>query len=213
MSTSTVGTASSARTDRAARTGANKFADRRRELAATALVTIAEQGFARTGLRDISARTDLSTGILHYYFDGKDDLIAQAIWEYKSECARRYDPIVESSTTAGELIARFGVEISATLRDESVMHRLWYDLRNQALFEEGFRETIVALDDLLADMVWAVVQRHAQLRDTEPSIDRETAYALFDGLFLNCLIAYQRGDADAPEQIRARSGALLAASV
>jgi AcrR family transcriptional regulator len=200
-------------TERAERAGANKFAARRRELADSALAAIAEHGFAHTGLRDVAARTALSTGILHYYFDGKDDLIAQAIWQYKSECARRYDPIVETSTTAEELADRFGVEISATLRDESDMHRLWYDLRNQALFEEGFRDTIVAIDGLLTDMVWAVVTRHAQLKGATPTIDRETAYALFDGLFLNCLIAYLRGDLTALEQISTRTRNLLAASV
>jgi len=200
-------------TERADRSAADKFAMRRRELADSALAAIAEQGFARTGLRDISARTDLSTGILHYYFSGKDDLIAQAIWQYKSECARRYDPIVQTSVTAEELIARFGVEISATLRDESDMHRLWYDLRNQALFETGFRGTIIAIDELLTDMVWAIVERHAQLCGKTPAIDRETAYALIDGLFLNALIGYLRGDLDALDRLRTRSQNLLKASV
>ncbi|GAA1962875.1 TetR/AcrR family transcriptional regulator [Microbacterium deminutum] len=200
-------------TERAERSATDKFDARRRELADSALAAIAEHGFARTGLRDISARTDLSTGILHYYFTGKDDLIAQAIWQYKSECARRYDPIVATSTSADELIERFGVEISATLRDESDMHRLWYDLRNQSLFEDGFRDTIIAIDELLADMVWAVVTKHAELRGASPTVDRETAYALVDGLFLNCLIGYLRGDLEALDHIRKRSAALLAASI
>ncbi|SFS15861.1 transcriptional regulator, TetR family [Microbacterium sp. cf046] len=199
--------------ERAERAAANKFEVRRRELADSALAAIAERGFANTGLRDVAARNELSTGILHYYFDGKDDLIAQAIWQYKSECARRYDPIVETSASADELVERFGVEISATLRDESDMHRLWYDLRNQALFEEGFRDTIIAIDELLTDMVWAVVERHAQLRGATPNIDRDTAYALFDGLFLNCLISYLRGNLAALDQVRSRTQALLAASV
>ena len=49
------------------------------------------------------------------------------------------------------------------------MHRLWYDLRNQALFEDGFRDTIIAIDGLLADMVWAVVRaaRRASRRDAD----------------------------------------------
>ena len=199
--------------ERSERAGANKFAARRRELADSALSAIAEHGYAHTGLRDVAARTELSTGILHYYFDGKDDLIAQAIWQYKSECARRYDPIVQTATSAEEFIERFGVEISSTLRDEADMHRLWYDLRNQALFEDGFRETIIAIDELLSDMVWAVVERHAQLRGATPTIDRETAYALFDGVFLNCLIAYLRGDLSALDHLRTRSANLLAASV
>lgn len=199
-------------TQRAERAGTNKFEQRRQELAAAALDAIAEQGFARTGLRDISARTNLSTGILHYYFTDKDDLIAQAIWQYKSECARRYDSIVATAVTPAELSERFGEEMSLTLQDEADMHRLWYDLRNQALFDDGFRDTIVAIDDLLADMVWAVVLRHAELRGVAPTVDRGTAYALFDGVFLNALISFMRGDIQVLSDLRARVAALLSTS-
>jgi len=198
---------------RAERASTDKFAARRRELADSALSAIAERGYARTGMRDVAAHSDLSHGALHYYFEDKDDLIRQAIWQYKSECARRYDPIVETSETAQELARRFGDEMAATLRDESDMHRLWYDLRNQALFDEGFRETIVAIDDLLREMVWNVVLRYGELSGTAPAVDPLEAYALFDGLFLNCLIAYLRGDLTALDRIRESSPRLLAAAI
>lgn len=198
---------------RAKRGSVDKFAARRRELADSALAAIAEQGYARTGMRDIAAHSALSHGALHYYFEDKDDIVRQAIWQYKSECARRYDPIVETAQSATELVERFAAEMAATLRDESDMHRLWYDLRNQALFDEGFRETIIAIDDLLCDMVWAVVTRYSELRGASPVVDRVEAYALFDGLFLNCLIAYLRGDLSALDRIRDSSGRLLASAI
>jgi AcrR family transcriptional regulator len=198
---------------RAERASTDKFAARRRELAGSALSAIAERGYARTGMRDVAAHSELSHGALHYYFEDKDDLIRQAIWQYKSECARRYDPIVETSVTAQELARRFGDEMAATLRDESDMHRLWYDLRNQALFDEGFRETIVAIDDLLREMVWNVVLRYGELSGRTPAVDPFEAYALFDGLFLNCLIAYLRGDLSALDRIRESSTRLLAAAI
>lgn len=198
---------------RAERASTDKFAARRRELADSALSAIAERGYARTGMRDVAAHSDLSHGALHYYFEDKDDLIRQAIWQYKSECARRYDPIVETSETAQELARRFGDEMAATLRDESDMHRLWYDLRNQALFDAGFRDTIIAIDALLSDMVWAVVQRFSELEGRAPVVDPSSAYALFDGIFLNALIAYLRGDLDAVEHLRAASIRLLLSAV
>jgi len=200
-------------TTRAAKSGTDKFAARRRQLAEVALHAIADGGFANTGLRDVAARTDLSHGLLHYYFDSKDDLISQAIWAYKSECARRYDPIIETAQSSDELAVRFGAEMAATLRDESNLHRLWYDLRNQALFEDGFRSTIVDIDALLQDMVWAVVERYATLSGRSPMIDPVDAYALFDGLFLNCLIAYLRGDLSALDRVNASSIRLLSAAV
>ena len=198
---------------RAEKAGTDKFAARRRELADAALAAIAARGFARTGLRDVAAHTELSHGLLHYYFEDKDDLIGQAIWQYKSECARRYDPIVETAQTGAELAERFGAEMAATLRDEADMHRLWYDLRNQALFDAGFRDTIIAIDTLLSDMVWAVVERFAELEGRAPLVDAVSAYALFDGIFLNALIAYLRGDLDAVERIRLASIRLLSSAV
>lgn len=198
---------------RSEKSSVDKFALRRRELADAALSAVAAGGFANTGLRDVAAKTDLSLGLLHYYFEGKDDLIGQAIWQYKSECARRYDPIVETAQSGEELAERFGAEMSATLRDEADMHRLWYDLRNQALFETGFRDTIIAIDSLLSDMVWAVVERFAQLEGREPRVDPISAYALFDGIFLNALIAFLRGDIDAVERIRVASIRLLDSAI
>jgi AcrR family transcriptional regulator len=200
-------------TDRATRARVDKFAARRRMLAESALTAIAERGYAQTGLRDIAQHSALSHGALHYYFDDKDDLVALAVWNYKSECARRYDPILETSASGAELAARFGVEMAETLRDEASLHRLWYDLRNQALFTEGFSDTIVRIDNLLSDMVWAVVERFADLEGGQPAVSKDLAYALFDGLFQNSLIRHLRGDAGAAETLRLEAPALLRSAV
>ena len=43
------------------------------------------------------------------------------------------------------------------------MHRLWYDLRAQALFESAFRDDVTAIDKSLEDMVWRIMSRYAGL--------------------------------------------------
>jgi len=197
-------------TQRAGRTRVDKFGARRRMLAQSALTTIAERGFAHTGLREIAQNSDLSHGALHYYFEGKDDLVAEAVWNYKSECARRYDGVVATATSADELIAGVAEEMASTLRDEASLHRLWYDLRNQSLFDAGFRDTIIRIDALLEEMVWAIIARHAELVGRPPVFDRGLAYALVDGLFQNELIRYLRGDTEAVDRIRGDISALLA---
>lgn len=190
----------------------DKFAERRRMLARSALSAIAEGGFARTGLREIAKHSDLSHGSLHYYFSDKDDLIAESVWLFKSACARRYDDIVATSTSAPELAERIAEEMSTTLRDEASMHRLWYDLRNQALFGTGFGDTIARIDDLLEEMVWAIVTRHAELTGRPISLERSTAYALVDGLFSHALIRLMRGDVDAVDRLRTECATLIAAA-
>ncbi len=196
-----------------ARARAHQFNQRRQMLARAALSTLAERGFANTGLRDIAQTSTLSHGVLHYYFSDKNDLIAEAVWAYKSSCARRYDDIVATATDADELLRRVADTMAATLRDEAVLHRLWYDLRNQALFEHGFGDTIVKIDDLLQTMVWSIVQRYAELAGAEPTIDAGMAYALVDGLFRTELIRFSRGDTEAVDRLRRNCSVLIASAV
>ncbi|MHA7986631.1 TetR/AcrR family transcriptional regulator [Rathayibacter sp. CAU 1779] len=187
----------------------DKFGDRRRMLAESALATIAEHGYAETGLRDIAQHSGLSHGSLHYYFDDKDDLIALAVWNYKAECARRYDPIVETAADGVEFVERIGSEMARTMREDAPLHRLWYDLRNQALFTEGFRETIIDIDRLLEEMVWAIVSRYAELSGRRPALNQEIAYSLVDGLFQNALIRFLRGDREVGDRLSVEIGLLL----
>ena len=37
------------------------------------------------------------------------------------------------------------------------MHRLWYDLRTQSMFEEQLREAVLMIDQTLEEMIWRVV--------------------------------------------------------
>jgi AcrR family transcriptional regulator len=199
--------------DRADQSARDKFAARRRLLAEAALSAISERGYANTGLREIADHSPFSHGSLHYYFEGKDDLVAQAVWQYKSECARRYDDILVSSTSADELARRVSIAMRETLLDEASLHRLWYDLRNQSMFDTGFGDTIARVDLLLEEMIWAVVTRCSELAGRPPAITSRVAYSLFDGLFLNALVAFLRGDTSAPEALADDCRALIAASV
>lgn len=202
----------SASVDPSERARVNKFEQRRLMLAESALAAIAERGYAQTGLRDVAQYSDLSHGSLHYYFDDKDDLIALAVWTYKSTCARRYDDIIATSTSGEELVQRFGNTMANTLRDDAAMHRLWYDLRNQALFSEGFRDTIIEIDALLEEMVWAIISRYAELEQRTVIVSPAIAYALFDGLFQNSLIQFFRGNAESVAALEREAPMLLGTS-
>ncbi len=94
------------------RSGVDKFAARRDELAAAALQTLAELGYARTSLREIAQNSEFSHGVLHYYFTDKVDLITHCVRQYKVACVTRYDEIVTSAQSAPALAAEFGAAMS-----------------------------------------------------------------------------------------------------
>lgn len=189
--------------ERVARRTVDKVAARRSELAAAALKTLAERGYAQTGLRDIAQNSEFSHGVLHYYFADKTDLITHCVREYKEQCATRYDEVVASSGTADELAAGFLEKLAATLTDEAPMHRLWYDLRNQSMFEPAFRADVADIDRLLERMIWRVVSRYAELSGRTPQISSPVMYATFDGLFQQALLRQLAGEPSAAADLQA----------
>jgi len=199
--------------ERIARRQIDKFAERRDQLAAAALRTLAELGYANTSLRDIAQHSEFSHGVLHYYFADKFELITYCVRQYKAECVTRYDAIVATATAADELRAGFGATMAGTLRDDVTMHRLWYDLRNQSLFEEKIRADVAEIDHSLERMIWRIVTRYAELSERDLAVTPALAYALFDGVFQHALLRQLSGDpaaADLDEHVKQLLPTLLA---
>ncbi|GAA1154665.1 TetR/AcrR family transcriptional regulator [Kribbella jejuensis] len=189
----------SAAEERPARvSGIDKIERRRIALAESALKTLGELGYARTSLREIANNSEFTHGVVHYYFRDKIDLISYCVRYYKTKCARRYDEVVETATSAEELATGFLAKMTQTLVEETPMHKLWYDLRAQSMFEEQLRPDVEAIDKLLEEMIWRILSRYADLTETIPTVDAPTAYALVDGLFEQAVVAYAANPDKAP---------------
>jgi TetR/AcrR family transcriptional repressor of bet genes len=182
---------------RARRSPVDRFDVRRNELAESALLTLGELGYARTSLRDIASNSPFSHGVLHYYFEDKLELVAYSITHYKMRCVNRYDEVVERSTTPQELLDGFAAKLVETLVEEAPMHRLWYDLRVESMFDERLRETVLRIDQALQDMVWRIVTRYSELADREIGMDPASAYGVLDGLFQAALLGHITGSSSA----------------
>ncbi|OZF01305.1 TetR/AcrR family transcriptional regulator [Rhodococcoides fascians] len=185
---------SRARIDRRAR---NKFESKRTELAQATLHTLAELGFARTSLREIAQNSEYSHGLLHYYFADKLDLITLAVQQYEAMYKSRYDEVLVGAAEANQLLADFIETYLGTLASGALMHRLWYDLRNQSLFVEPLRAGVLEIEKRREDMIWRVLSRYGELRAVAPTIDPASAYVLVDGIFQRTLLHQLAGNDDA----------------
>lgn len=195
----------SAAEERPARvSGIDKIERRRVALAESALKTLGELGYARTSLREIANNSEFTHGVVHYYFRDKIDLISYCVRYYKTKCARRYDEVVETATSADELATGFLGKMTQTLVEETPMHKLWYDLRAQSMFEEQLRPDVEAIDQLLEEMIWRILSRYADLTDSTPTVDAPTAYALVDGLFEQAVVGYAANPEKVPDLLTGR---------
>ncbi|HTK65156.1 MAG TPA: TetR/AcrR family transcriptional regulator [Pseudonocardia sp.] len=201
--------ASRARAERISRRQVDKFSERRRELADAAILTLSELGYARTSLREIAQNSGCSLGVLHYYFADKVDLITCCVGRYKAHCVLRYDRIVAEARTPEGLADGLAEGLAATLRDEATLHRLWYDLRSQAQFEQTFRGDVLEIDASLERMIWRIVTRYSELVGLPPRSTPSTAYAMFDGVFQQALLRHIAGQETALDELRAGAHQLL----
>lgn len=172
----------------------DKHDARRRALAESALRTLGELGYARASLREIATNSEFSHGVLHYYFADKLDLIVYCVRYYKESCVTRYDDVVAGATTAEGLLDAFAEKLCETIVEEAPMHRLWYDLRSQAMFEESLREAVLQIDRTLEEMIWRVVEQYAALADVPVRVASHAAYGLLDGIFQQALLAWLSSD-------------------
>lgn len=186
------------------RTPADKHDERRKALAESALRTLGELGYARASLREIANNSEFSHGVVHYYFNDKLELIVFCVRYYKETCVHRYDGVVAEATSPDDLVARFGDKLVETIVEEAPMHRLWYDLRSQALFEPSFRADVLEIDATLERMIWRIVHRYAELRDTTVPTPPAMTYALFDGLFQQALLQHLADSPTATTDLHAR---------
>ncbi len=194
---------------RESRRSPDKFAERRYQLAGVALQTLGELGYARTSLREIAQNSEFSHGVLHYYFTDKHDLIIACVRQYKATCVTRYDDVVAAASTASGLRASFGAALVATMRDDAPMHRLWYDLRSQALFTEALRADVQSIDASLEQMIWRVLSRYSELAGAPVAVSPAVGYAALDGLFQQSLLRHLAGDDTAGEHLLTGSAALI----
>lgn len=179
---------------RTRRSPVDRYDERRDQLAESALLTLGERGYANTSLRDIATNSPYSHGVLHYYFDDKLDLIDYCIRYYKAQCVTRYDAVVSDSTAPGGLLDAFAAKLVETIVEDAPMHRLWYDIRTQSMFEERLRPAVLYIDQTLQDMVWRIISRYAELSELEPAMPPAAAYGVLDGLFQAALLGHSLGD-------------------
>ena len=178
-----------------------KFAARRQALAAQATSGLAELGFARASMRELAQHCEISLGVLHYYFDDKDDLVMCCVRQYKDHFVDRYNAIVIDGSSGPELKSRISGALSNSLRESAVMHRLWYDLRTQALFDDRFAVSINEIDDSLAGLAWKAVIAYAELTESAVTVSPAIVYATADGLFHRALRDLITGNTDAPQRL------------
>jgi AcrR family transcriptional regulator len=95
---------------------------RRAQIAAAAIDTIAEVGYARASLARIAARLGISRGLISYHFAGKDDLIKQVVLEILEQGKAYMRPRILAQASTGSGFLRAYIESNLAFMREHRNH-------------------------------------------------------------------------------------------
>lgn len=182
-----------------------KRARKKDELADSAIAALKQLGYARTSLRDIAELSGVAVGTLHYYFEDKVDLITYCVRRYKTGFVADMQSILSANVAPHQLAERFVKGLSLSIRRDAETHRLWYDIRSQAMFDPAFNEIVDDIEDGLVALVTEFLS-HTGQQDVAPV----SAYLMLDAIFRFHLQKFLAGDATAPAAFERQASDLLA---
>ncbi|USG66797.1 TetR/AcrR family transcriptional regulator [Brevibacillus ruminantium] len=183
---------------------AEKAEAKRAFLVEQATRCLAERGYASVSLRDIARESGVSLGILHYYFESKEDLLLAVITGYKHHFLDELETELLADPLEGWQ-TRFSSLLRQALTEHRNTHRLWYDLQVQAMYHPAFRKPVQEIRErlysLIRHMLEKLLNHHGKhAASFSPETWVPLFYSALDGLFFQSLMA----DKELADQLVAR---------
>ena len=120
--------------------------ERRAEILAATCQVVIERGFGATRIADVASRLGVSTGLIHYHFDSKDQLFAEALeWAAKADLARLTDEVARGTSALDRLDRVFSLYSPADAAAEAVWV-LWIDGWGEAMRTPALKKISQKLD-------------------------------------------------------------------
>jgi AcrR family transcriptional regulator len=182
-------------------------ADRREAIVLATLSVMGRRGIAAVTVRDVAAELDVSSGLIHHYYDSMDDLVAEAFERTaRADLAETVEAVAAGATPLARLRLFFDTYARSD-GDEGM--QVWLDAWAEAARRPALQRTSRRLNEewqaLLASVVADGVQAgEMTCADADAGAAAWRILSLLDGLALQ-VVAH--GDVLTAEQADAWSRA------
>ena len=158
--------------------------ERRQEILEVTCEVVIERGFAGTRISDVAKRLDVSSSLIHYHFDSKEQLLAEAFAHYARKDLAEMEAEVHAAPTA---IARLeaAIENSVPEGSDDVEWMLWIDGWGEALRNPMMKKISQELDEQSAELLERLISggvESGEFACADPRAAAMRLTALVDGL-------------------------------
>lgn len=159
-------------------------AERRTEILEVTCQVVIERGFAATRIADVAKRLGVSSSLIHYHFDSKEQLLAEAFAHYARKDLAEMEAEVEAApTSVGQLDRALRNYVPEGSNDLEWM--LWIDGWGEALRNPMMRRISQELDEQSAGLLERVIAKgveRAEFVCADPASAAMRITAMVDGL-------------------------------
>jgi AcrR family transcriptional regulator len=162
---------------------------RRVEILEATRGVVLEKGFGGTRIKDVADALGVSTGLVHYHFESKDELLAETMRYAADADIRRLEKTVAAGSDPIERLDRVLREYLPGPRDQS--WTLWIDAWGEALRSPTLKEISEELDAAWVSLLERVIRDGVTARRFRTSDPAGVAWrlaALMDGLGLQVVL-------------------------
>jgi AcrR family transcriptional regulator len=150
---------------------------------------VVERGFAATRVADVANKLGVSTGLIHYHFDTKDELLAEALaYAARADLARLEAEVAEGTSPLDKLNRVFLLYSPAEAEPGWM---LWIDSWGEALRNPALKRISQRLDDawqtVLEDVIVEGV-KDGTFTCADPHATAWRLAAMLDGLGLQVTV-------------------------
>ncbi len=159
-------------------------AERRTEILEVTCEVVIERGFAATRIADVAKRLDVSSSLIHYHFDSKEQLLAEAFAHYARKDVAEMEAEIEAAPSA---VAQLDRVIHNYVPEGSgdVEWMLWIDGWGEALRNPMMRKISQELDAQSAGLAERVIRQGVETGEfvcVDPAAAALRLTAVVDGL-------------------------------
>jgi AcrR family transcriptional regulator len=144
---------------------------------------VIERGFAGTRIQDVAAKLGVSTGLIHYHFDSKEQLLAEA---FKRAASQEMASLAEDLASAPSTVAKLDRVIRNYTPDQDDYDWLmWIDSWGEALRNKAMRTISQELDIESTGLIEQVIREgvaSGEFSCSDPSGAAWRIAGLLDGL-------------------------------
>lgn len=158
--------------------------ERRQEILETTCRVVIERGFAGTRVADVAQRLGISSSLVHYHFESKQSLLAEAFSHYARTALQELEEYVFEVPAPSDQLAR-ALEDFVPEGSDDLEWMLWIDAWGEALRNPLMKSISQELDERGVSLIESIVARGNSQGDFDCPNPRASAMrlmGLIDGL-------------------------------